>query len=307
MDAENITSAAEADDFFSEFDVGEDVTAAEPAAEAEPEENTTQTDSEQEATEGAESEEKSEGEIEQENTESGKADAPAAEQDNPEQMFDIITDGKAEKVSLAELKTRAQKGGAFDRVKGQLDQARQTIKEMTEAGEKTSKIMELLEFAAEKTGVPIDDLPKSFYTAFIKSQGGTQAQADAELKAFVLEKQLNAKNAAETNANTKSAEADNTARAEADLNEFRNLFPDVKLEAALTDDVKADIQKGMSLANAYQKYLNKEMAAKLEQEKKQIAADEKNRKNRMNSPGGQKSGGGSSNNADADFFANFIV
>jgi len=67
--------------------------------------------------------------------------------------------------------------------------------------------------------------------------------------------------------------------------------------------LKPDVQKGMTLANAYQKMLNDQKAAEL---KRKEEANKQNAKNRAKSPGSQQDSGGRRQKSGAeDFFAQF--
>lgn len=297
MDIET-TETTGTEDFFSAFDSGDTAETEDTATE----QNTTDEGIDSEDVEAAEAEETAEEETAQEDGEEAKEDAPEADKPESEQMYEITTDGKTENVTLAELKTRAQKGGAFDRVKGQNEEYRKTIQSMKEEADKNADLMAMLEFASKETGTPVDRIASDYVSAYIRSKGGSKELADEKMRNFQLSRQLAAKQEADKAAKETAENSDSKARAEADYNAFTAAFPNVSLDEALTDGVKADIRQGMSLLNAYQKHLNEVERQKLADERKQQAQEEKNRKNRRSSPGSQKTGGQAKKDPNADFF-----
>lgn len=302
METENTVSTETTNDFFSGFDTGEPMEQETETAQ----ETTEQEEEQQEATEAPETRENTEDENTNDSEESGAEESAEPESVKNEDTFDIVVDGKAQTVSREEGIALMQKGGAFDRVKQQRDEARDRIRELEEASAATAEESTALDFVAKQCGIARKDLPNAFYTAFMQAKGISKGQADAEMKAFKLEQQLSAKQEKEKAEKQSTEEAQKGDRAAADLRDFQAMFPGVKLNDALTDGVKADIQKGMSLANAYQKYLNQQEAARLDQEKKQFAAERKNQQNRRTSPGSQKTGGGRGAATD-DFFSTFKI
>ena len=121
---ENNTGFAE---FAESFGVSGDYQAAE--AETEQTEDTTMEEETEsyEGEEASESEETEDGEEAPDGEEEGTEEESEAADPITEQKFTIKVDKETREVGIEELKEFAQKGVAFDRVKGQLTEARQTV------------------------------------------------------------------------------------------------------------------------------------------------------------------------------------
>ena len=91
--------------------------------------------------------------------------------------------------------------------------------------------------------------------------------------------------------------------------EFREKYPDVEITPELMKAVGEDVQKGVSLSEAYQKVQAAKKDAEVQALKdeiaklqKQIEADKQNKKNRATSPGSQRDSGGQANKSEFDDF-----
>ena len=257
----------------------------------------TETEDSSEGADAPENKENSEGENAQESEEDGAEGEEKPDEGNSEQTFTLKIDGEVrEGVSLKEMTELAQKGGAFDRVKGQLDEARQKIQSMEAEFNGKSKALKTLEMIAQKANMPLEDTAKQLRKNFMTSQGKTDEEADALIRAEDAEDALKAASA------QKTAEQANKERADREIAEFREHFPGVELTRELCEKLMGDVSSGMSLTNAYLKMENARQAAEIAEMQRKLAAEKQNAKNKKSSPGSQKDSGGRHAKSDYDDF-----
>ncbi len=283
------------EDFVSAFDGdgNQTVTDQETGAQAEQ-----QPDTEQEATvtdEGAEKPDEGTGEEA-----GGDVDAPE-ESDKPDaQTFTIKVNKEERNVGLAEMTALAQKGADYDRVKEQHTADQQTIQDLRTQLDGQKDVMEIMGILAEKTGTPLNDLAEMLYVSYRKGAGSTEAEAKLELQNARLQKGLDAVNAEKTR--QKEAEEDDRNRVQREVDEFRRGYPDVEFTDELVNRLTPDVQAGMTLLSAYQKYEAAQKETRIAELERQLAAEKKNRENRSSSPGSQNDSGGRRGKSDFDDF-----
>ena len=299
---EGFDGAAETDDGY-QTDSTEGTTEAEGQEVTNEEENEEST---QEGEEGAESGETS-GEVTD-----GEAEKAAAEgssepdSKDSEQTFTIKVNKEERTLSLAEMTEYAQKGADYDRVKGQLEESRKSEQEARKQLGEQQEYIDVLNLISEQTKTPVEKLIERLHVETLKGQGMSEKEALAEIRAAKAERQVKAMT--EQPPKTAPVEEKNSTsdRAQKELSEFRDTFPDVNLTKELVDKLMPDVQKGMSLLNAYQKQENARIAAELAEQQRKEAAEAQNRKNRAKATGSQKdSGTQSRKTAEDDFFAAF--
>jgi hypothetical protein len=298
---ENNTGFSE---FAEAFGAGSEYQAAEPEV-TEAEEPTTESEEEGvEAQEASENGENTEGANTGEDEEKGTEGA--AEPDNPiiEQKFAIKVDGATKEVGIEELKELAQKGGAFDRVKGQLTEARQTVQTLQEENASLKKISGLVSRIAQSANTTPEELLNRVHINWRMQNGETEKEAIANIQAQEASRQLE-----ELKASQKPVQETAQDRAKREVAEFRDVYPDVDLSQELLEKLTPDVQGGMPLLKAYQKLeaSRKEAeAAALREEisklQKQLEAEKQNKKNKASSPGSQKDSGGRRGGGEFDDF-----
>ena len=198
----------------------------------------------------------------------GEVDAPeGSDKPDAEQTFTIKVNKEKRTVGLAEMTALAQKGADYDRVK---ERAQQTIQEL-------------------KTKLDGQ-----------KGEGRTETEAKLELQNARLQKGLDAVNAEKDK--QKEAEESSQSRAQREVDEFRRSYPDVEFTDELVNKLTPDVQAGMTLLSAYQKYEAAQKEARIAELERQLAAEKKNRENRSSSPGSQKDSGGQRGKSDFDDF-----
>ena len=92
------------------------------------------------------------------------------------------------------------------------------------------------------------------------------------------------------------------ARAQKELEEFQQEYPDISLTEELVDKLLPDIQNGMRLTAAYRKYEKSQDAAKIAELERKLSAKEQNDKNKRRSPGSQQDSGGRRAKSDFEEF-----
>ena len=226
--------------------------------------------------------------------ETGEDPKPEGEPDKPDadQTFTI-------KVNKEE-RSVAQKGADYDRVKEQHTADQQTIQDLRTQLDGQKDVMEIMGILAEKTGTPLNDLAEMLYVSYRKGAGSTETEAKLELQNARLQKGLNAA-AAEKDKQKEAAESSQN-RAQREVDEFRRSYPDVEFTDELVNKLTPDVQAGMTLLSAYQKYETAQKEARIAELERQLAAEKKNRENRSSSPGSQNDSGGQRGKSDFDDF-----
>lgn len=299
----------EFDDFFDAFGDGGTVEEA-PAAEEQPETEQTQ---EQDTAEETAQEEGSEPDSQEEGGEQQQEEGsePAGEQQEQEEQsqeegFTVSVGGEDRQLSRDEATAYAQKGILYDDLQARMDAVTQERDSIQETLGKYQEVMDILEPIAKKVNVDTVALARQFYINVRKGEGVTEHEAAMELDFAQLKKQVGADKPEKKEA--PSQEQINSDRMKRELDEFHQLYPGAVLNEALAEKLKDDVQRGMSLSNAYQKMLNAQKAAELEEQARQMKAANQNRVNKMNSPGSQQdSGGRREKSGFDDFFGQFCL
>lgn len=228
----------------------------------------------------------------------GEVDAPeGSDKPDAEQTFTIKVNKEERTVGLAEMTALAQKGADYDRVK---ERAQQTIQDLKTQLDGQKDVMEIMTTLAEKTGTPLNELAEMLYVSYRKGEGHTETEAKLELQNARLQKGLDAVNAEKDK--QKEAEESSQSRAQREVDEFRRSYPEVEFTDELVSKLTPDVQAGMTLLSAYQKYEAAQKEARIAELERQLAAEKKNQENRSSSPGSQKDSGGQRGKSDFDDF-----
>lgn len=239
-------------------------------------------------------------ESEEEGEDNGEEDNSAGD---AEQTFTLKVNKEERQVTLEEMTALAQKGADYDRVKEQNAKSQQTIKDLQtqlEGFNGQKSVLDTLSIVSEKCGTSLDQLAENLYVSLRKSQGASEETAREELKSARLEKELNGMKAQQAQVKQKPDDAE--SRAQREMEEFKQNFPDVSLTEELVDKLLPDIQKGMSLSGAYRKMEKAQDAAKIKELEQQLAAKKQNAANKKRSPGSQKDSGGRRSKSDYEDF-----
>lgn len=234
---------------------------------------------------------------------SPERDAQPADNRQETQQSDtfILKVNKEEKTcSREEVISLAQKGADYDRVKDQLNQSRQTVTDLQSKLAGQQETMDALSDIAEDMKIAIPDLIENLRVGALRKQGLSETEAKERVLRIKAERENAALRA--QSAEKGQAEEGTQRRAQRELAEFRSTFPDVQLTDELIGKLMNDVQGGMSLTNAYQKYENAQKDAQIAELQAQLAAEKQNRENLASSPGSLKDSGGRRTKSDYDDF-----
>lgn len=289
------------DEFFGAFDGGEAVVEETPAAEeAAAVEEPDATEGEEDTETGAEGTDEPSQDPAEEGTEKDAEEENSSNDGAQEQTFTVRIGEEEHEYSLEEMTELAQKGAVYDDLQDRLEKVTQDRDQLQSQIDGQQDVMDILGQIAEKSGKTAKELAKQLYINFRKSAGVSEDAAALELENAQLKKQMDAGKPAQQEVDPAD---DVQTRAQKEIAEFRQLHPGVKLDAGLVAKLRPDVQKGMTLANAYQKMLNDQKAAELQRKEE---ANKQNAKNREKSPGSQQDSGGRRQKSGVDdFFAQF--
>lgn len=291
---EEFESALFDDDYHIDSEDG-----ADDAVETESDTTPQETEEPKETEEGGEP--TGEGNDADESEEEPEADADS--NTDAGQMFTLKVNKEERQVTLEEMTALAQKGADYDRVKEQANQLRQNNADLQAKIDGITPhqgALDILSIVAEKGGLSLEQLAESLYVNFRKSAGASEDVAREELKSARLEKELNAYKAQQTQ--QQERDTDTQARAQKELEEFQQEYPDISLTEELVDKLLPDIQNGMRLTAAYRKYEKSQDAAKIAELERKLSAKEQNDKNKRRSPGSQQDSGGRRTKSDFEEF-----
>ena len=158
--------------------------------------------------------------------------------------------------------------------------------------------------ASEQAGTSEAQLVENLHINLQKSKGKTEAEAKAEIRAAKAEKQV--KDLTAQKAEAEKPAEDAKTRMQKDIAEFQTAYPGVTLSDEQIEKMGADIQKGVSMVNAYRNMKDAEKDAEIAELKRQLEAASQNKKNKAKTPGFMKdSGGQRKKTAEDDFFSAF--
>jgi hypothetical protein len=298
-------TATSFDEFFGAFDadaVGNQTEQSEETLEID---ETTNAEAESDAETAQETEEASEsGENAKDDTEGGEK-KDAAESEQMSEMFTIKVNKEERQVTREELIALAQKGADYDRVKSQYDKGKTDNQALNDQLAKTQQVYDVIEQIAKETGVEIPKLLDTFQIRrLMDKEGLSEKEATERLGRLKAENQL--KLIQESKQQTKSAEDERKERADREVKEFKENFPDIDISSLPVERMAKDIAAGMSMTQAYLKFQNQQQQEQIEKLNQQLKAQEQNKKNKASSPG-SVSDSGTRKNKDQfdDFFSAF--
>lgn len=213
--------------------------------------------------------------------------------------FTLKVNKEEKTYSREEVISLAQKGADYDRVKEQLSQTRQTAEQLQGQLDQQQEAMDVLDELAKASQTDISGLLRNLRIGILKNQGLSEDAANERLLRMAAEKENAALKAAASEEQSKETGAQ---RAQRELAEFREAYPAVELSDELLDKLMTDVQGGMPLVKAYQKYDSAQKDAKIAELQRQLAAEKQNKENLAASPGSQKDSGGKRTKSDYDDF-----
>ncbi len=299
------------DDFFGTFDDGDgyQTDSAEDST-AEAVEDTSEDTAEKQDSEAAEDSESGETNEDVNNQDAEEVAAESKQEDEKpisEQKFVVKVNKETREVSYQDAPAWIQKGMDYDRVKGQLESEQTRSNELQTKLDEQKSVMDILESAAENSGLEIPQLLNHVRKSMLMGQGMSEKEAEAEIRAQDAERRAKAMTEQKSTPVAKEpAEEPKDNRAQREVDEFIRNFPGVTLSDEQIEKMRPDVQNGMSMTAAYLKMENVRLKAEAEAQKQKDAAAAQIKKNRAKAPGSQQdSGGQRTKTAEDDFFVAF--
>lgn len=197
--------------------------------------------------------------------------------------------GKQETLTKADITPELlQKGRDYDRIRAKYDEAK--------------PVMEIFTAFAAKANMSVMDYAKHLRAEAKRAEGLSEAEAARAIDIEDREAALAVEEAAKKD--EQQAKETEAAKVRADLELFGKLYPDVYEQAkgnpsVIPKSVWDEVHKGESLAVAYKKYADAQIAAEKQQMTARVAAAEQSAKNTGRSTGSMKSAGNDTKNTDA--------
>lgn len=243
------------------------------------------------ADEGNAAEEDTAEEVEEsESTEETEASQQTETEVRSEDSFTLKYMGEEKSVTREEIVPLAEKGMNYDKVKGQLEAARNDLKEFEQVKADLSKRNEQLQYLeelAKEQNMSLDELIENTQVQVMHRKTGKDMEVCRGIVA-------NERRARELQAQQdKTAEAaDTKAKRDADIAEFMKAYPELASDPKnVPEEVWEAVNKGESLLNAYRAYEVKALRAELEQQKAAAAEEKRKQENKSRSTGSQKTKG----------------
>jgi hypothetical protein len=235
---------------------------------------------------------------ESESTEEMEADQPTDTEVRSEDTFTLKVLGEEKSFTREEVVPLAQKGMDYDRVKGQLEEARNSLKEYEQIKGDLSKRNEqlyCLEELAKEQNQTLDELIEVTQAQVMSRKTGQNIEVCRGIvKNQRLERELKAQQA------KMNETVDQNAKRDADIDAFMKAYPNLAADPkALPQEVWDAVKGGESLLNAYRAYEIKELRAQLEQQK---AEAEKKLQKEINKSRSTGSMGTKGKKTEDDFF-----
>lgn len=283
------------DEFFDSMDDGYQSDSTDEITESDVESTEETTDNSQEGEEAAQTEESSD-----DVTEPSAEEKPTEASAEP-QTYVLRVNHEDKAVTLDELKNYAQMGVDYNRVKTQLEQAKTDNSGLNAKVAEMQGVFDTISELAKASDMSVADMIRQFEETRYTSLGYTPEAAKLAVERDHLKKERDS-----LQSKKPATEADaQKERADREVAEFAEQFPDVDLNDELVSKLMADVKSGMSLSNAYQKMLRAEQAQQIAELQKQLEAEKQNAANRKSSPGSVQDSGNHHKDKFDDFFDNF--
>lgn len=227
---------------------------------------------------------------ENEGTEETEADQPTETEVRGEDTFTLKVLGEEKSFTREEVVPLAQKGMDYDRVKGQLEEARNSLKEYEQIkGDLAKRNDQLywLEELAKEQNQTLDDLIEVTQAQVMSRKTGQNIEVcKGIVKNQRLERELKAQQA------KLNVTVDQNAKRDADIDAFMKAYPDLAADPKnLPQEVWDAVKGGESLLNAYRTYEIKELKAQLEKQKAEAEKKLQKEINKSRSTGSQSTKG----------------
>ena len=235
---------------------------------------------------------------ENEGTEETEADQPTETEVRNEDTFSLKYMGEEKSFTREEVVPLAQKGMDYDRVKGQLEEARNSLKEYEQIkGDLAKRNDQLywLEELAKEQNQTLDDLIEVTQAQVMSRKTGQNIEVcKGIVKNQRLERELKARES-KLNATT-----DQNEKIKSDIDAFMKAYPELAADPKnLPQEVWDAVKAGEPLLNAYRAYEIKELRAQLEKQKAEAEKKLQKEINKSRSTGSMSTKG---KKTEDDFF-----
>ena len=236
--------------------------------------------------------------VEDEGTEVPEADQQTETEVRGEDNFTLKVLGEEKSFTREEVVPLAQKGMDYDRVKGQLEEARNSLKEYEQIkGDLAKRNDQLywLEELAKEQNQTLDDLIEVTQAQVMARKTGQNIEVcKGIVKNQRLERELKARES-KLNATT-----DQNEKIKSDIDAFMKAYPELAADPKnLPQEVWDAVKAGEPLLNAYRAYEIKELRAQLEKQKAEAEKKLQKEINKSRSTGSMSTKG---NKTEDDFF-----
>lgn len=243
------------------------------------------------ADEGEVAEEDTAEEVEEgESTEETEASQQTETEVRSEDSFTLKYMGEEKSVTREEIVDLAEKGMNYDKVKGQLETARNDLREFEQVKADLSKRNEQLQYLeelAKEQNMSLDELIENTQVQVMHRKTGK----DMEVCRGIVANERRARELQAQQAKTAEV-ADTKAKRDADIAEFMKAYPELASDPKkVPNEVWDAVNKGESLLNAYRAYEVKALRAELEQQKAAAAEEKRKQENKSRSTGSQRTKG----------------
>ncbi len=243
------------------------------------------------AEEGEVTEEDTAEEVEEgESTEETEASQQTETEVRSEDSFTLKYMGEEKSVTREEIVDLAEKGMNYDKVKGQLETARNDLREFEQVKADLSKRNEQLQYLeelAKEQNMSLDELIENTQVQVMHRKTGK----DMEVCRGIVANERRARELQAQQA-TVTATKDQNAKRDADIAEFMKAYPELASDPKnVPQEVWDAVNKGESLLSAYRAYEVKALRAELEQQKAAAAEEKRKQENKSRSTGSQKTKG----------------
>lgn len=225
-----------------------------------------------------------------ESTEAPEASQPTETEVRNDDLFTLKYMGEEKSVNREEIVDLAEKGMNYDRVKGQLEEARTSLKELEQVkGDlaKRNEQLQYLEELAKEQNQTLDELIETTQAQMMSRKTGQNIEVcKGIVKNQRLERELKARQSEPT-------AVDLVTKMRAHVEEFLRAYPDYdpKDMSNLPPEVWAAVDKGESLLSAYRALEVKQLRAQLDKERQEAAKAKRKEENRSRSVGSQRTEG----------------
>lgn len=243
------------------------------------------------AEDGEAAEEDTAEEVEEgEGTEETEASQQTETEVRSEDSFTLKYMGEEKSVTREEIVDLAEKGMNYDKVKGQLEAARNDLRDYEQVKADLSKRNEQLQFLeeiAKDQNMSLDELIENTQVQVMQKRTGKDVEVCRGIVANERRaRELQAQQAAVTSAK------DQNAKRDADIAEFMKAYPELASDPKnVPEEVWAAVRNGESLVSAYRAYEVKTLRAELEKQKAAAAEEKRKQENKSRSTGSQKTKG----------------